>query len=113
MPHCIIEYAKELEQSVSASELIDRVHAGAVACGLFQETDIKTRAVAYEHFRTGTGTAPFIHVSMKILSGRTEQQKKHATQAVLDKLEALSVSPLSLTVEVRDMERETYSKRVL
>ncbi|MEH6628346.1 MAG: 5-carboxymethyl-2-hydroxymuconate Delta-isomerase [Motiliproteus sp.] len=112
MPHCIIEYAKELEQTIAIPELIERVHAGAVACGLFQEADIKTRAIAYEYFRTGTGTDPFIHVTMKILSGRTQEQKKQATQSVLNQLETLAVVPLSLTVEVRDMVRETYSKLV-
>ncbi len=112
MPHCIIEYAKELEKSVSASDLVQMVHTGAVKSGLFEEDHIKTRAIAYEYFRTGTGDSAFVHVSLKILAGRDQQQRKSLTSHVLHELQTIPLSPLSLTVEVRDMERETYSKCV-
>jgi 5-carboxymethyl-2-hydroxymuconate isomerase len=112
VPHCIIEYAKEIEQSVSASDLVQMVHIGAVKSGLFEEEHIKTRAIAYEHFRTGSGDSAFVHVSLKILAGRNQQQRKSLTDHVLNELQAIPLSPLSLTVEVRDMERETYSKAV-
>ncbi len=113
MPHCIVEYAKILEQKVSVSELIQRVHQGAVNSQLFQEQDIKTRALAFEHFQTGTSSKAFVHVSMKILSGRSQEQKKQATLSVLKELQKLPFESISLTVELRDMDRETYSKSVL
>ncbi len=112
MPHCTIEYAKEIEQSVSASGLVQRVHAGAVKSGLFDESHIKTRAIAFEYFKTGTGSMPFIHVSLKILSGRDQAQKKLLTRCVLEELKGIDIEHLSLTVDVRDMDRETYSKIV-
>ncbi|WP_432474257.1 5-carboxymethyl-2-hydroxymuconate Delta-isomerase [Amphritea sp. HPY] len=119
MPHCIIEYAKGLEDSLDISTLVATVHTGAFRTGLFAEADIKTRAIAYEYFQTGSTDTPFIHVTVRILSGRTRQQKSLLTRQILAQLRQLQNlqkiqqgSALSLTVEVLDIERETYAKAI-
>jgi 5-carboxymethyl-2-hydroxymuconate isomerase len=52
MPHCIIEYAKEVEQSLAVNALLLGVHQTVVGSQLFEEQSIKTRAIAYEHYLT-------------------------------------------------------------
>lgn len=113
MPHCIIEYAKELEQSLAVNELLGIVEQAAVESKLFEESSIKIRAIAYEHYLTGCSNKPFIHITFKILFGRNHQQKKELTNLVLDKLSEVLQLPISLSVEVIDIEKVSYKKLVI
>jgi 5-carboxymethyl-2-hydroxymuconate isomerase len=113
MPHCIIEYAKELEQTLAINELLLVVHQAVVASQLFERQSIKSRAIAYEHYLTGGEKKPFIHITLRILLGRNHQQKKDLTELVLDKLRELVKPAISLSVEVMDIEKISYKKLVL
>ena len=88
-------------------------------CGAFQSklfeadgSDIKVRALVYEHFLTGNTKADFIHVSLNILSGRSAEQKAHLAETVLQQLTVLALAPSSISVEVIDMDRASYRKVV-
>ncbi len=113
MPHCIIEYSKDLEGKIEPSALISAVHKGAVASELFDESHIKTRTRSYVNYQTGTGDNAFIHVTASILSGRTVEQKKSLSNSILAQLENLAISAVIMTVQICDIETETYSKVVL
>ncbi len=111
MPHCIIEHSS----SLNAGELNQVVFQGALESQLFEADgrDIKVRSIAYDHFQTGTQRQDFIHVTLRILSGRDDDAKLKLSQSVLSRLATLSLTDASLTVEVVDMERESYSKRIV
>jgi 5-carboxymethyl-2-hydroxymuconate isomerase len=117
MPHCIIEYSQELEANFDPTLMIDATHNGAVASGLFDESHIKSRTVSYQHYKTGTGKLRFIHITAKILSGRSRKQKASLSQHILEQFKLLLIdkglTSIVLTVEVRDMDKETYSKAIL
>lgn len=108
MPHCIIEHSA----SVSSSELIPLVFSGALASGLFSVdgSDIKVRAIEYDHYAVGTSSADFVHVVVKLLSGRTAQQKKKLSDVVIENLSTATLMNCSITVEVVDMDRDPYRK---
>ncbi|PSJ40338.1 5-carboxymethyl-2-hydroxymuconate isomerase [Zobellella endophytica] len=110
MPHCIIEYSATLERQLSPAGLVAAVHGGAEDSGLFGAADIKTRAVGYEHHQAGSHKRDFIHVTLKILSGRSQEQRAALSASVLDALQSLGLSDISLTVDVVEMERESYAK---
>ncbi|QSV15171.1 MULTISPECIES: 5-carboxymethyl-2-hydroxymuconate Delta-isomerase [Photobacterium] len=112
MPHCVIEYSKELEKKVSPQTLISHVYQGALASDLFEGPDIKTRTLSYEHHQTGDERLDFIHVSVRILSGRTDVQKQALSHSVLSQLQSLSLQSVSLTVEILDIDRSSYAKHV-
>jgi 5-carboxymethyl-2-hydroxymuconate isomerase len=113
VPHCIIEYSKDLENSVKPLVLIKAVHNGAVASKLFDESHIKTRARAYETYKVGISNDPFIHVTASILSGRTIEQKAELSGKILTELKKSPLSAVVITVQICDIEIETYSKAVL
>ena len=77
MPHCIIEYSKDLESELSLSNLLSSIFNGAVESNLFNENDIKVRAIAYDHFTSAESRQNFIHVNAKILSGRSLEQRNN------------------------------------
>ena len=117
MPHCIIEYSQELENEIDPKLMINAAHQGALASGLFEENHIKSRTVSYQHYKTGAKDLRFIHITARILSGRTLEQKADLSQNILVQfkvlLEEKGLSAISVTVEVSDMEREAYSKIIL
>lgn len=110
MPHNIIEYSAELEPHIP--EIIKAVHQGSLDAALFDEQDIKTRALAYQHARLAQDSRFFIHVQGKLLSGRTPEQKKHLSHAILKQLTQLNLRAISLTVEILDIDKSSYAKQV-
>lgn len=109
MPHCIIEFSDELD----VKPLMAAVHQGTLASGLFTEEDIKVRAMPYSFHYANAEHKHFVHVTTKILSGRTNEQQTFLSQCVLKELEKLVLPSVSITVEVCDIERTSYSKIVV
>jgi 5-carboxymethyl-2-hydroxymuconate isomerase len=108
LPHCIIEHSENFKERIDA--IINSVHIGTFNSGLFDEEDIKTRAVSYENFQTGTSKKPFIHVTSKILYGRNNEQKSKLSNAILCQLKELKLVSCSLTVEVLNIDKGSYAK---
>ncbi len=113
MPHVIIEYSEEIAGQVDLDAVVDAAHAGAMASGLFPEYDIKTRAIGYARHRTGQTRDSFLHVTLRLLSGRDDAQKAALSESVLDAIEPLLPRVVSVGVEIVDMHRASYRKRVL
>ena len=112
MPHCVVEYSLELESKVKPSSLLNSVYKGALNSQLFEDADIKTRAVVFNHYMSGTTRQNFVHVTAKILSGRHVEQRNKLAQSILDQLNELFSCDVSLTVEVSEIERSSYAKVV-
>ena len=115
MPHCIIEYSS----SIDSKTLIPLVFNASVESSLFEKdgSDIKVRVVPFTHYQTGglqsaTAQADFIHVTMRILSGRNTEQKLMLSKLVLESLTTLSLKGCSTSVEIVDIDRASYSKVV-
>lgn len=110
MPHCVIEYAKNLEDRVAIAELVASVHKGALSSELFEPESIKTRALPVEHYQIGMTDSLFVHVTLRILHGRNHNQKKDLSRLVLASVKPLLTGPISLSVEVVDIDKVCYSK---
>jgi len=113
MPHCIVEYSEDVAKQVSIEELVEAVHLGALSSGLFDEYDIKTRAAVYACYRTGSTRDSFVHVTVRLLSGRDDAQKQNLSKILLARIEPMLPSVASVGVEICDMHRDSYHKRVL
>ncbi len=111
MPHCIIEHSS----TINAEQLNNKVFLGALNSELFEADgrDIKVRSIAYENYQTGTEKEDFIHVTVRILSGRSDTDKVMLSETVMTQLLSLSLSRASITVEVVDMDRNSYGKVVV
>lgn len=108
MPHCIIEHAAGLD----GRSLVRQVFDGAMKAALFEPdgSDIKVRAQAYEAYCVGAAATDFVHVTLRLLAGRTAGQKEALAQAVLTQLQALPLEHCSVTIEVQDIEPGSYLK---
>lgn len=110
MPHIIIEFSQGQADTERITALLDAVHKAAASTGLFDEDHIRVRAYPCEHFYMGGEKKHFIHVQLRIHSGRDEGQKQQLSRAVLQAIKAQQWSARSITVEVVDMDRATYAK---
>lgn len=113
MPHCIIEYSNGVEHQATPEQLIEKVQQGANYSELFEPEHIKVRAIGYQHSQTGIADKGFVHVTAKILSGRTLSQRQMLSGKILETLQSMSLKELSITVEVVEMERDSYSKHIV
>ena len=113
MPHCIIDYSEDVAQQADIEQLMAAVHQGALDSGLFPEYDIKTRAIAFARHRTGQTRDSFVHVAIHLLDGRSDAQKSALSEGVLACIEPLLPRVVSVGVEICDMHRASYRKRVL
>ncbi|PCJ45259.1 MAG: 5-carboxymethyl-2-hydroxymuconate isomerase [Gammaproteobacteria bacterium] len=86
MPHCIIEYSQKLENEVRPVKLMSAVLQGALNSNLFEADDIKTRIIPFQHHLTGGTKQNFIHVTLKISSGRSINQRLDLSKSVLSEL---------------------------
>ncbi|NQZ21282.1 MAG: 5-carboxymethyl-2-hydroxymuconate Delta-isomerase [Colwellia sp.] len=118
MPHCIIEFSQELIHDVDITAVMKAVFNGSVQSTLFLSADIKVRAVPFQYFYTQNIDKAkkcqqrFIHVCCKILSGRNLEQRKNLSQKLLKQLTQLELKWVTISVEIVEMELESYNKHV-
>ena len=113
MPHVIIEHSSEVAEQIAPDELVAAVHEATFASGLFPEYDIKTRAISYLHHQTGQTRDGFVHVAVHLLDGRSDAQKSDLSEGILARIEPLLPGVASVGVEIIDIHRASYRKRVL
>ena len=113
MPHLVIEYSEDVADQADIDAIVSAAHDGAMDSGLFAEYDIKTRATAYRYHRTGQTRDSFVHVAVHLLDGRSDDQKTRLSEAILARIEPLLPKVASVGVEILDIHRASYRKRVL
>ncbi|UVL10455.1 5-carboxymethyl-2-hydroxymuconate Delta-isomerase [Pseudomonas rhodesiae] len=116
MPHLHLEYTANLTDLAVEKTLL-RLNNVLMASGQFgSEFDIKSRALKVESFQVGTSLSPraFIAVKLSLLSGRSPQVKKQLSESLLAALQDVTEWPadmqVQLSVQLVDMDRESYSK---
>nr|WP_010133081.1 5-carboxymethyl-2-hydroxymuconate Delta-isomerase [Microbulbifer agarilyticus] len=116
MPHLVIEYSQKLEDSISIPALVSNGQQAMNDTGLFSAGAIKTRAVPFREFVLGKShegsSNLFIHAEVRILEGRTSEQKETLSAAIFNYLCEAAPEVPEISVEVRDMQKASYSKRV-
>lgn len=116
MPHCSIEYTPNVLAQMDQVELLHIAHEVMLNSGLFGAADVKTRAHKVHDFILGElphGQSGFIHIIIYLLSGRTVEQKHALTLSMAQALRVKLPDLSSITVDIRDMARDTYAKDVV
>ena len=112
MPHCVIEYSKELEDKIKPTKLIDKVYQGTLKSNLFEDEDIKIRTISFENYQTGNKKIDFINITVRILSGRNQELKILLSNSILNEFKNINLKPITITIEICEIENESYSKLV-
>ena len=112
MPHIIVEYAEKLVDEAEVDALLRTVHQSIADSGLFKANQIKTRAYSFQSFTNAGGTSHYIHIQARIKSGRDADNKKRLGEEILSGLSTLNIPASVITVEIIDMDRDSYGKYV-
>ena len=117
MPHFVLEYSDNILEEVDFKDFFKRLHTLLVHVGPFNLSDIKSRAICHQEFYVANGqeSNAFVHLTLSIFKGRDLGIRQTVGEKMLAFLKgefARSFETLncSLTVEVKEMEKETYFK---
>ncbi|MDE4134912.1 hypothetical protein PXK00_17505 [Phaeobacter sp. QD34_3] len=113
MPHLIIEHGNAIVTPEDRRAALDlAVHCGEIS-GVMKRDDIKVRLHAFEDFLAADGCESFIHVTVKLLAGRTPEQKERLATLIRDQFDHRFPTVGSISVDIRDMDPDAYKKRLL
>ena len=112
MPHLIMEYSNSAEDRLNMQGLLEDLHQVAIDSELFSVNDVKSRTIRVHSWLVGDkgNSADFIHITVELLSGRTPEQKRELSRGLMDVLAEQASHIDSLTINVRDMEPESFQK---
>lgn len=114
MPHCILECSQDILQRCNQQELMQHCFDAALSSEFFTADDIKVRVITLDAQRVGEIDHSQLHIQLKILDGRSVEQRKDLSLRVMTGvhlyLKDSGLTEVSLSVEVTDIERASYSK---
>lgn len=107
-----MEYSNSVEERINVQALLEDLHQATIASGLFEVSDVKSRTLRTHNWLIGDldDSVDFIHVTVELLDGRTDEQKQALSQALITALQEKASPVASLTVNIRDMDRTCFQK---
>jgi len=87
--HFIVEYSANLDaENIGLQDLLQKLVESAVATELFPLAGIRARAHKCEHYYIANGDErfTFVHLEVKLGTGRSDEEKKHAGEVFLKTL---------------------------
>jgi 5-carboxymethyl-2-hydroxymuconate isomerase len=112
MPHFIIEYGNALHSDADRHDAMQIAADCGATFGFMNPGDIKVRLIPVTDFLMLDGRKSFVHISVRLLDGRSVTQKKALSDALCDALDARYSHVESVSVDVVDMNAATYRKRL-
>ncbi len=110
MPHLIVEYSANIEQKIALDALLDKLHACALATGVFPIGGLRVRAHRADAYRIADLSPDngFVHVTALIGHGRPLDVRQRAGQELLatlsEHLDSLfAQSPLAISLNIQEM----------
>ena len=113
MPHFVIEYSRDIEDSYDVAKVMQIAFDSGVESRVMHAADIKVRARPYDHYCLLNEGDSFLHVSVFMLAGRTDDQKEHVALILRENLQSYLINVTSVSIDIREMNTQTYKKRVL
>ncbi|KAB2657954.1 5-carboxymethyl-2-hydroxymuconate isomerase [Brucella tritici] len=110
MPHIWVEYSANIEKEINVPQLLEAVQDALIDDGsIFPFAGARTRGVRVDNYLVVDGHPDnaFVHVLLRVASGRSEADRKAAGERVFakvkDNLAALMTSrPLGLSVQMEE-----------
>ena len=120
MPQIRLEGSPSLLAALDLPPMLNAIHDAVVAIAGAKHADCKTlvRDTRADHINLGDGTETMLHAEIRLMPGRELATKQALGAAVAEVLEIaakphLKGRSLQATVEILELLRETYAKRVV
>jgi 5-carboxymethyl-2-hydroxymuconate isomerase len=118
MPHIIIEHSSNFDEKkiLTIGKNIQKI-MGDMPFANFDIDQCKIRGISFQNYQVGSSKiADFIHVSIKILAGRSLEIRQDLSQQVFDWVLKYFQDNMDrgnrfdLSVDIIEMNREVYKK---
>jgi len=118
MPHIIIEHSPNFDENkiLTIGKNIQKI-MGDMPFANFDIDQCKIRGISFQNYQVGSSKiADFIHVSIKILAGRSLEIRQDLSQQVFDWVLKYFQDNMDrdnrfdLSVDIIEMNREVYKK---
>jgi len=79
MPHMTVEYTENIASEINTNDLLTKMNKSLISHeGLFTPQGIRSRAIQLTDYLVGHGdnNNAFVHTTLKIAPGRTEEAKR-------------------------------------
>ena len=118
MPHLLIEYSANLEPRIQIGALIDKLHATAIATGVFPVGGARTRAMRRDQYRVADGDPAnaFVHLTMRVGHGRSVATRREAAEGIFKALcehlaPIYAATPLAISAEMQEIDPQFSFKQ--
>lgn len=116
MPHLRLDVSENAVAGVDMNFLLAKLVRLMSSFDTVDSASVKAYFQVYQSYKTGEGAPPgFVHLTASVLSGRPLELRKQWSQAFAELLQkefakSLGTKQAKLTVEIREMDAETYFK---
>lgn len=117
MPHLILEHSPNIVETVDYRHLFSQMTNALMEFGVFNLADIKCRFRPCEHVFVAGGNPQntFVHLEVRVFSGRSLELRTSLGESLLQLMRKTFADSLNekicvLTVEIHEMDRQTYLK---
>ena len=119
MPHLVIEHSADIQNlqiqnlQKEIQDIMSKVE------GNFDPDQCKCRSVSFAEYLVGNpnqNTSSFIHITLKVLTGRTAEVRKNLSQKIAEFTKIfftnlnLKTSRCEISVDLVEMDAQTYQK---
>ncbi|MEJ5022854.1 5-carboxymethyl-2-hydroxymuconate Delta-isomerase [Ochrobactrum vermis] len=110
MPHIWVEYSANIEKEINVPQLLETVQDALIDDGsIFPLAGARTRGVRIDNYLIVDGHPDnaFVHVLLRVASGRSEDDRKAAGERVFAKVkdnlaDIMASRPLGLSVQMEE-----------
>jgi 5-carboxymethyl-2-hydroxymuconate isomerase len=116
MPHILLETTADLPENANVPDILDALVRRLSTFETVQPASIKAYHSLRPNWSMGTGAPPgFAHCTVAIMTGRPPELRRRIADGMYEELRShfgmsLDAKEVSLTLELREMDAETYRK---
>lgn len=112
MTHCIIEYAKEVQNLVEPETLVEAVHQAIESTAIFDTKGLCTRMKSYDHYQVSNQrqkNALFIHITIWVEHGFSELEKTDLSIDVVAILQLFEIHKVMVSCDVLETSEASHA----
>jgi 5-carboxymethyl-2-hydroxymuconate isomerase len=118
LPHVIVEYSANIEHKIALDDLLDKLHASALATGIFPLGGLRVRAARTEHYRIADCHPDngYVHVTAIVGHGRPLDVRERAAEELFATLTAhldgvFRAGPLAISLNMQEFHPQLNFKK--
>lgn len=100
MPHIIIEYSKNLDNSVNMKQVMQACLDQAQQSELFEMSSVEARASEVPYSLDMNGETSFLHIKIALFPGRDEQKLADLSKAMYESVAKLAAQTTNISTQI-------------